>query len=198
MDIACGDNDDTKQNEECQPKEISHFENAMCKIKKITDTYGGNGEVEDIKIQIPKYKTEEMDWEKIDSLHLHLTKMDNNVDKLKLIIKYELGKLYTVMQKKVKSEDCTDVSKWFLEKYGLSYKRVIEHINFYKLITAYPLLLLSEVTYSTFVRNGKKILKAIEDDENLNDKLNVPVSFKYNDKDLYEIEVAVNKMDIDG
>ena len=113
---------------------------------------------------------------------------------INLVLKRSFGLLYNTMHTKaindkMHEEKNETIEKWF-ERNGLVYNRVNELINFYKLTTEYPVILLSDIGYSTFTKYHTKIKKMIEEDDELKNGLCASVNIIYNAHVQHDVEIC--------
>lgn len=149
-----------------------------------------------VSVMLDRFEiTESNSWDEIRFTHDCLKANEKRGNLVELIIKRRLGKLYNIMTHKAEHEKLfgeggKTIIVWIEEK-GLIYKRVRELILFYELIEIYPVLIMTCLSYNTFVRNHKKIERMIKGNKELEDGLMASVNLRYTGNIIEDIELNV-------
>jgi len=148
----------------------------IAKIKQVLQQYGASERLDRWDLsnisQAFNTKYEDCDEDAIIRLHKQLISVEKSVCKTKLLTFVERGRMYNFL--KVSERWC---NKWLelCSRLEMCSRTANRYINFFNIITAFPRLLICDLSFETIMSNYKKLRDYLTVEHELADQLAMPL-----------------------
>jgi hypothetical protein len=118
-------------------------------------------------------------------VHQQILQAGRNAENISLLIAFYRGKLYKEARKHIEKNE--SVKSFFRFNFNEDYSTICRYECFHDLISSYPRLLFTRLSFSQIIKHHDRIIKAIQDNKDLYDKLKTFAKVYAND-----IPVSIN------
>ena len=107
---------------------------------------------------------EKCDMEKIKKEHVHLLKLESNLQGLTLFAQFGRGRLYFTLSKSIQRGE-KSFNQIVEEELDVSYRTVLRYMAFSNVILNFPRLILCDLSFSQILKHKDRLLKYLESKE---------------------------------